>query len=257
MFSHLGDLKIIEPPSAITSFQYRCAATFWKDPLTYSPTPEVHLVLINQRQCDLAILRDGRIEMIDTLESHCGGKHGQGGQSQQRFERLFHEKVFRMYSKAAEVVNHLPIVRLLVGGSGIGKKHFIEKVHPTLQTKLLGIFEVGYEGYSGMRELLTKAQEVLTSLQYGQDKRQYDRFFERIMKDDHAIYGESAVLRAIQQGQVDTLLLTRRRWQQLQPLWDPLCQQTHVQVQCFETAAEEVEMFDRTFGVGAVLRYGD
>ncbi len=81
---------VIEPPMPITTFLYRCNSEFYVKPLQQMLVEkEIYgLFLIDRRECTVGILKGNQIELLKYMTSQVPGKHGRGGQSQRRFERL-------------------------------------------------------------------------------------------------------------------------------------------------------------------------
>src|SRR5687767_2148639 len=81
---------VFEPPQPITTFVYRCDSTFYVDPLRdMMAEKEIYgLLLIDRRECTVGVLRGKQIQMVFYDTSQVPGKHGRGGQSQRRMERL-------------------------------------------------------------------------------------------------------------------------------------------------------------------------
>src|SRR5512136_2261680 len=100
---------VIEPPMPITTFLYRCDSQFYLEQLEDMLTErEVYgLLLIDRRECTIGLLKGNRIELLKYMTSNVPGKHGRGGQSQRRFERLTelaaHEWFVKCGERASEI----------------------------------------------------------------------------------------------------------------------------------------------------------
>ena len=81
---------VIEPPLEIQTFLYRCDSNFYLEPIeNMLAEKEIYeLFLIDRRECTVGILRGNRVDLLKYMTSQVPGKHGKGGQSQRRFERL-------------------------------------------------------------------------------------------------------------------------------------------------------------------------
>ena len=125
---------VIEPPLVINTFLYRCDSEFYLDPLNdmLSEKEVYGLFLIDRRECTVGILRGNRIELLKYMTSQVPGKHGKGGQSQRRFERLTEIAAHEWFQKAAEKASgifreHNEIKGIFVGGPGPTKQYFVEE----------------------------------------------------------------------------------------------------------------------------------
>ena len=210
---------VIEPPLAITTFLYRCDSEFYISPLEEMlHEREIYgLLLIDRRECTLGLLRGNRIELIKYMTSQVPGKHGRGGQSQRRFERLTeiaaHEWFVKCGDKASEVfLGEEEIKGIFVGGPGPTKQYFVDEnyLHYEIQEKILDTFDTGYTDEYGLRELVTAASETMGNLKISKEKKLMKKFLKEITKSEKglAVYGENQVRKALEIGAIDTLLLS-------------------------------------------------
>ena len=210
---------VIEPPLPITTFLYRCDSVFYIGPLEdMLHEKEIYgLLLIDRRECTLGLLRGNRIELIKNMTSQVPGKHGRGGQSQRRFERLTeiaaHEWFVKCGEKASEVfLGEEEIKGIFVGGPGPTKQYFVDEnyLHYEIQEKILDTFDTGYTDEYGLRELVTAAAETMGDLKVSREKKLMKNFLKEITKSDKslAVYGENHIRKALEMGAVDTLLLS-------------------------------------------------
>jgi len=210
---------IVEPPLPIVTFLYRCDSLFYTELLEQMFTEkEIYgLLLLDRRECTIGILRGSRVEMLKYMTSQVPGKHGRGGQSQRRFERLTeiaaHEWFVKVGEKASEIfLNEEKIKGILVGGSGPTKQYFVEEnyLHYEIQNKIVDTFDTGYTDEFGLKELVQAASETMTDLKISQDKKVMKRFLKEVTKTEKslAVYGEMQVRKALEMGVIDTLLLS-------------------------------------------------
>jgi len=211
---------IIEPPLPITTFLYRCDSLFYTEPLEQMFTEkEIYgLLLLDRRECTIGILRGNRVEMLKYMTSQVPGKHGRGGQSQRRFERLTeiaaHEWFVKCGDTASDIFLHEENIKgILVGGSGPTKQYFVEEnfLHYEVQDKIIDTFDTGYTDEYGLKELVAAASETMTDLKISQEKKVMKRFLKEVTKaaeNSLAVYGEGQVRKALEMGIVDTLLLS-------------------------------------------------
>jgi peptide chain release factor subunit 1 len=151
------------------------------------------------------------------MTSQVPGKHGRGGQSQRRFERLTeiaaHEWFVKCGEKASEIFQTEENLNgILIGGSGPTKQYFIEEnyLHYEVQDKVIDVFDTGYTDEYGLRELVDKAAETMTDLKISAEKKVMKQFLREITqtKGSRAIYGEAQVRKALDMGIVETLLIS-------------------------------------------------
>jgi len=209
----------IEPPMPIVTFLYRCDSLFYTEPLAEMLTEKdiYGLFLIDRRECTVGMLRGSRVELLKYMTSQVPGKHGRGGQSQRRFERLTeiaaHEWFVKCGEKASEIfLQEENLKGILVGGPGPTKQYFVDEdyLHYEIQEKIIDIFDTGYTDEFGLKELVSSASETMSNLKISQEKKAMKRFLKEVTKTEKslAVYGEQQVRKALDMGVVDTLLLS-------------------------------------------------
>ncbi len=101
---------------------------------------------------------------------------------------------------------------VLIGGPGSTKTYFMERdyLHHELKKKIIDSFDTGYTDEYGLKELMEKAKESLSGIELMKEKKLLQRFLDEIRKPDGglAVYGEEEVLKALQLGAIDTLLVS-------------------------------------------------
>ncbi len=210
---------VIDPPLPINIFLYRCDSAFFIEPLEEMLVEkEIYgLFLIDRRECTIGLLRGNRIDLLKYMTSHVPGKHGRGGQSQRRFERLTelaaHEWFVKCGEQASEIFrNQKEIKGILVGGPGPTKQFFIDEnyLHYEVQDKIVETFDTGYTDEYGLRELVSTASETMSNLKISKEKKLMKAFLKEITKSKGSlsVYGENQIRKALQIGAVDTLLLS-------------------------------------------------
>ncbi len=218
---------IVEPPEPLNTYLYRCDSTFFLDPLlSMAHEPEMWgLVVMDRAEVTLGFLRGKRVEALRNRQSLVPSKHGRGGQSQHRFERIIEHAAHEFFVKIADMAGELFLPKkdllkgILIGGPGATKEYFYKEgyLHHELQQKVVQpLFDTGYTDDYGLKELVEKAMAVLHGLEITQEKRIIQRLLSEIRKADTglAAYGEADVERALEARAVETLLVSeglRRR----------------------------------------------
>lgn len=214
------EAHIIEPPQAVSTFLYRCDNKFHLDHLKGMLTEKdvYGLLLVDRREATIGLLRGKVVQQLWYDTSLVPGKHGRGGQSQRRFERLIEIAADEWFKTVAEHATQifLPMEGLrgiLVGGPGPTKKYFVDAtfLHHELQKKVVDqLFDTGYTDEYGLKELVQYAGATLTELEVAQERKVVQRLLEEVRKTTGglAVYGEAYVRKALELGAVETLLLS-------------------------------------------------
>jgi peptide chain release factor subunit 1 len=216
----ISDIQLywIEPPEPITVRMYRCDQEFVLEPLweMLRVKESVGLLVMDRREATLATLRGKHIEIIRKLTSAVPGKHSKGGQSARRFERLreiaAHEYSKRVAEAANELFSQIPDLKaIIVGGPGPTKEDFLKSglLREDVAKKVAGVLDTGYTDEQGIKELVNKSGEILADLDILKEKSIMQRFMEELVAGKGLVaYGERDVREALEQGAVDTLLLS-------------------------------------------------
>jgi peptide chain release factor subunit 1 len=210
---------IIEPPEKIITFLYRCDSSFYLEILEEMLVEKdvYGLVVIDRSEATIGFLKGKRITPIKNIQSLVPSKHGRGGQSQRRFERLIEIAAHEFFKKVGDLANEIflaePELRgVLLGGPGSTKIFFMERdyLHHELTKKIVDTFDTGYTDEYGLKELMDKAKDSLSGIELMKQKKLLQRFLEEIRKPDGglAVYGEKEVLKALNIGAVDLLLIS-------------------------------------------------
>ncbi|MDI6917971.1 MAG: peptide chain release factor aRF-1 [Thermoplasmatales archaeon] len=208
---------VIEPPEPITTFLYRCDSSFYLASLEeMAKEKECYgLVVIDRKEATIGMLRGKRIETIKNVQSRVPSKHGMGGQSQRRFERLIEIAAHEYFKKIGDMVTDAflneNIKGIIVGGPGGTKDFFVEKdyLHHELKKKIIDTFDVGYTDEYGLKELVENASSALSNIDLMREKRLIQTLMKEIIKEESlGAYGEDEIRKFLRMGAVETLLLS-------------------------------------------------
>lgn len=218
LFSNAGDLTIITPPNTIPTFQYHCGNEFLISPLVAIDHPQmtIGIILLDNGECTIGKVQGSQIRILDSFPSGIMGKHGQGGQSQQRFERLHEEMIHLFHVTIADRVNRLflefpSLDGILIGGSSYSKHEFVKShlLDYRLIPKIIAIEDTGYTEYQGIKEILARSASKLTKLEYTQDIDWTHKFMTYLVSNDTKIvYGPKEVQIQLIMGKLSTILIT-------------------------------------------------
>ncbi len=218
--SRMKTYVIDNPPEPFTSFRYRCDSTF--------ETSQLEEMLIDRTAYGLLVIDRGEgaygiasgrtVYCKKHITSLVPSKHRQGGQSQQRFERLIEEAADKFFKKVTERACEywlpmLPDLKgIIVGGPGATKDFVINNGylhHEINKIVKKPLFDVGYSNESGLRELVQNAGDLMDKIELDEERKFVDRFLKEIMNaHPKATYGEMMIRSALDQGAVDTLLIS-------------------------------------------------
>ncbi|MHA1229634.1 MAG: peptide chain release factor aRF-1 [Candidatus Helarchaeota archaeon] len=215
---------MVLPPEKITTFRYYCSSEFYLDPLKDMLRPKnvYGLVVLDRSGATFATLQGSSLNILKRISSAVPGKHGKGGQSQRRFERLIEQAAHEFFVRAGEHMNtiYLPLLEgeegnklegIIIGGAGPTKEKFAEGNYfdYRLKEKIITIVDVGYSDEAGIKEIIRKCENLLENLQYMKERKLVQTFMKHLAKDTGlAIYGEEEVRKYLKMGAVETVLIS-------------------------------------------------
>jgi peptide chain release factor subunit 1 len=212
---------IVEPPEPLNTYMYRCDSSFYLDPLlSMVHEPDLWgLIVMDRAEVTLGFLRGKRVEALRNRQSQVPSKHGRGGQSAHRFERMIEHAAHEFFVKCGEMSNEMFLPKkdqlkgILLGGPGATKEYFFKEnyLHYELQQKVVQpLFDVGYTDEYGLKELVERATQTLHGLELTEEKKIVQKLLNEIRRAEAglAAYGEADVQRALDSGAVETLLVS-------------------------------------------------
>lgn len=176
------------------------------------------LILMDNANYTIGILSGTYIQILQEDETWMPSKHRQGGQSAQRFERIHEELEHNVHKSIAEKCNNFFLSKklqgILIGGAGQTKQTFVtsELLAPALQHKILGIYDCGYTGIQGVKEMLEKASSALQASRYIQYRNAWNSLWSLFVQASPLIcYGYNNIKIAIEQGKMKALFISETK----------------------------------------------
>lgn len=259
---------IIELPGKITlgKVVYRCDSVFYTDPLNEltEKKEEYGLIVLDSSETAIGLLSGKRIITIEVKESMVPNKHGRGGQSQRRFERIRDIEAHKFFKRVAEIAEGAflgkPLKGILIGGPGPTKEEFVrdEYLHHELRKIIIDTFDTGYTDETGLKELVERASGKLADLELVREKKLVERFTLELARSDRGLaeYGTDRVLNQLRNGAVGLLLLSEELPLEKVEEISKLAERYGTEVELISVETDSGTMLYRTFGgIAAVLRY--
>jgi peptide chain release factor subunit 1 len=213
-----SDIRIwvIEPPEPLNLKIYHCDQQFLLEPLkeTLKEKDVYGLIVLDAKEVTIGILRGKTIVPIFNKESNVPGKTSKGGWSQQRFKRIREQALddWLKYvgEKASEIFLEENVKGVIVGGPGPVKEDFVkyDYLDYRIKQKILAVKDVGYTDEYGLEELVKRSQDVLQEASIIKEKNILSDFFARIAKNENAVYGIQNVLKYLEAGALEKLLIS-------------------------------------------------
>ena len=214
------EIYVIIPPETLNINLYRCDDHFHTEYLekTLEEKDVYGLISIDVNQAAIGLLEGDNIKVLSEHTSGIPGKHRAGGQSARRFERLREMAIHHYFDRIAKHVNE-ELLResifgrlkgILIGGPGFTKHDFIKEadLDYRLRKLIIAIIDTNYSGEEGLRELVTKASDILKNVRYVYEKKIVDKFMFLIAKKpEMVLYDLKSILKNIYTNAIDTLII--------------------------------------------------
>ena len=218
--NRMVNVVVEEPPQPLMSFRYRCDSVFELTQLEdmLVDKKSYGLFVIDRSEAAYGIASGKRIHVQEHLVSNIMGKHRQGGQSAQRFERLIEEAAHNFFKRATEhacsywLPNLENIQAIIIGGPGATKDFVVKNdyFHHEVAKRIAKThFDVGYSNESGVRELVENAGSLMGEIELDAERQIMTKFLAELIKaSPRATYGEMMVRDALERGAIDRLLIS-------------------------------------------------
>lgn len=183
----------------------------WLDPLVgRGRTRRRCLALVSRRALRVLLEDDaGELREVAELVDDVHGRHDQGGLSQARYQRSIEEEVREHLVRSAALLFDLqrrtPFDALAVGAAPELWPELARALHPYLRERLLGRFDADVE-HATPEEALVAAQPLLEQAERDALARLLERLHAGLAGGERAAAGLDAVLAALSERRVETLL---------------------------------------------------
>ncbi len=232
------------PPKTLNVKLYKCGKRYHLEPLErlLESKTRYGLLVLDYREATLGVF-DGAITPLTGVGSLVFGKFKAGGQSAARFSRVreglikdFHKEVLDSLRKLTD----LGIKTLIIGGPGIGKANFADKIKGF---KLIGPVDCGYTGHQGLKELVERSISLLDDDKIKQERVILDKFFGGILSGK-SFYGKTETQNLLKDQRVDLLICSEG------------CEiDSNIPKVVINRKSELGERFYLLGGIGGLLRY--
>jgi peptide chain release factor subunit 1 len=211
------ELWSFEPPVKMKTKIYWCDQTFVLDPLKEMVRErEVYgLIVLDAKEANIGLLVGKSVEALKEISSTVMSKTVKGGMSQHRYDRIREEAINDFLTKVGEQASKIfleekDLKGVIIGGPGPIKERFAKEdyLNYQIKNKLLGVKDVSYTGDYGLQELVQRSEDLLAEAAVVHEKQLIDKFFTFLQKDGLVTYGAAEVLKALENGSVDTLLVS-------------------------------------------------
>jgi len=256
--------RVIEPHLPISRKLYVCDNRFHVEHILDSMSEKdmYALVAIDNAKATIASLQGDKLDIIKTTRSGAAKKHRKGGQSSVRFARLREEAIHKFMLRISEDLKDIfiedpefELKGVILGGPGVAKDQLVPNLDHRLRDKVVAIKDIGYGGdISGINELVALSQDVLEGVALLEEKKLVQEFLNNLLTGK-ANYGQDAVTKNLENGQVETLLISEAVDMKIVEALGALAEETGARIEIIGTSTDEGRQIDNFGGICAILRY--
>ena len=169
------------------------------------------LLVMDQQRARIFIVSSGKVDFQKKKAKDIMNKHKKGGWSQQRFARLRKGAIDKFMKEVAADIEKIflqdHVAKVVIAGPGSAKNQFQEYLSQQLREKIVDTLEVDFDEAEGT--LVSKASERVIQDEKDEDVENVNKWRGEILKEGMAVYGERETKIAVQNGQVELLLVSK------------------------------------------------
>jgi peptide chain release factor subunit 1 len=168
------------------------------------------VMLVNRRNARFFVGDGGGLEETDRVEDDVHRQHDQGGWSQANYQRSVEKEKSDHLARVADVAfdayKRRGFDRLLIGAPDELVRELEQKLHPYLRKRITGKLHVDVDD-SSLDDVRSAARQAIEDWARRCEREALDRLTEGVGRGGRAAAGLSAVLGALNEGRVETLLV--------------------------------------------------
>jgi peptide chain release factor subunit 1 len=196
-----------EPPRPISCSAYVCDRGFYVDPIRdmIAPREKFGYVVIGGQRCVIGLVAGEVQRVLEAFSVDLPKKHGMGGQSATRFQRLTDEARHNLVRRVSEsarkhfIANGNPCVTGIVLAGCAQLKNQLkssELLGDKLNPLVLQVVDVAYDGEQGFREAVKRSRAALAGVASVREQQALERLFDVAGKGGNCAFGIGETMNA-------------------------------------------------------------
>jgi peptide chain release factor subunit 1 len=183
-----------------------------------APRERFGFIVIGGRRCAFGLVCGDRQTVLEAFNVDLPRKHGMGGQSAPRFQRIAEEARHHLRHLVGEcaqrrfVSSGIPNVTGLVLAGCAQLKNQLESsdlLGDRLRSLVIGVVDVAYDGEQGFVEAVKKSRHLLSDVASVREQQRLERLFEAAGRGENCAFGVSETMVAWEYRIIATLFLCR------------------------------------------------
>ncbi|KAK9055320.1 hypothetical protein SSX86_026402 [Deinandra increscens subsp. villosa] len=209
----------IEPFRPINASLYLCDSRFHTEALAelLDSGEKFGFIVMDGKGTLFGTLSGNAREVLHRFTVDLPKKHGRGGQSALRFDRIRTEKRHNYVRKTAELAtqffispdtNQPNVSGLILAGSADFKTVLSQSgmFDPRLGAKILNVVDVSYGGENGFNQAIELSSELLLDVKIIQETRLLEKYYEAMHTSKYVV-GVNETLKGLEMGAVEILIV--------------------------------------------------
>lgn len=197
--------------------EYEAAAAFGRAPaveplMEALPGPRWAVGLVSRKHGRIFVGTDLALVEVGEVDDDVHRRHSKGGWAQARFQRGVEKEtedhVARVCDRLFALHGHRPVDRLAIGGPAEILPLVEAELHPYLRERLAGQVEIDVEHPAADR-VLERIRPLIDEERARREREAIDRVREGLGTGSRSVAGLDAVLAALDEKRVGTLLVAR------------------------------------------------
>ncbi|KAJ3256064.1 Polypeptide release factor (eRF1) in translation termination [Boothiomyces macroporosus] len=212
-------ITAIEPIKPLGRSYYQCDKVFHTDFLKdmLSSQEIFGFVVLDGNGYLFATVSGNDRDILAQSKVDLPNKHGRGGQSQNRYDRLRKEARHNFVTKTAEKATELfisddkcNVAGVIVAGHAEFKTAFIQsgKLDDRIRERVLSVVDISYGGLQGLKEAINLCSDILSNVKLVNEVKLLKAYFGEIKSGTSKYtFGIKDTFIGLQSGAVETLIV--------------------------------------------------
>lgn len=210
----------LTPFKPINTSMYKCDNIFHTEDLRrlLEDNDRFGYIVVDGSGALFGSLQGNTRNVINKFSVDLPKKHGRGGQSKNRFERLRREARYIYLKKVAEMATNIfvpngqtPNIKGLILAGSADFKSELEKSDVfdyRLKPIVLKMVDISYGQEQGFNQAIELSKDCLGNVKFMAEKKVVGAFLDEISKDTGKyVFGVKDTLKAIEEGAMDTIIV--------------------------------------------------
>lgn len=164
------------------------------------------LLLVNTNYAKIFSISLGKTDSTKSLSADIMNRHKKGGQSQARFNRLRRGAIKHFLKEVTEALEEKIDEQIIIAGPGNAKKQLIDMLPKHINDRVIEVIDIDIDDEN---DLLKSSIQIVSEKEKQKSYDAVKQLKTEILKDGLAVYGVDETIEAVQNGQVELLIIQK------------------------------------------------